>query len=145
MKYLGIEFPVRNMPELDPGYIPLGPWMRAYLEGAAKPISIAVERDKGKITVRHAKIYGTPERKEADYRFVERYVKFLLWSIGGFRVYILGASDIARQLQKEFVYFENGEGENGKRWFDVQFMQDVYENGFEIVDCDEYDLFAVLA
>ena len=135
MKYLGIEFPVRNMPELDPGYIPLGPWMRAYLEGAAKPISIAVERDKGKITVRHAKIYGTPERKEADYRFVERYVKFLLWSIGGFRVYILGASDIARQLQKEFVYFENGEGENGKRWFDVQFMSDVFENGFEIVDC----------
>ena len=135
MKYLGIEFPVKNMPELDPEFIPLGPWMEAYLINASKPISIAVERDKGKITVRGAKIYGTPEMKEADYRFVERYVKFLLWSIGGFRVYILGASEIARQLQKEFVYFENGEGENGKRWFDVQFMSDVFENGFEVVDC----------
>ena len=135
MKYLGIEFPVKNMPELDPGYIPLGPWLRAYLEGASKPISIAVERDKGKITVRQAKIYGTPEMAQADYRFVERYVKFLLWSIGGFRVFILGASEIAQRLKAEYVYFEHGEGENGKRWFDVQFMSDVFENGFEIVDC----------
>ena len=135
MKYLGIEFSVRNMPELDHGYIPLGPWMEAYLQNASKPISIAVERDKGKITVRHGKIYGTPEMADADYRFVERYVKFLLWSIGGFRVYILGADEIAGRLQKEYVYYENGEGENGKRWFDVQFMSDVFENGFEIVPC----------
>ena len=135
MKYLGIEFKVRNLPELDPGFIPLGPWMEAYLADASKPISIAVERDKGKITVRSARIYGTPEMAEADYRFVERYVKFLLWSIGGFRVYILGASEIAQRLAGEYVYFENGEGQNGKRWFDVQFMSDVFENGFEIVDC----------
>lgn len=135
MKYLGITFNVKNMPELDPEFIPLGPWLKAYLQGADKPISIAVERDKGKITVRSAKIYGTPEMADADYRFVERYVKFLLWSIGGFRVYILGASEIAQRLAKEYVYFENGEGENGKRWFDVQFMSDVFERGFEIVDC----------
>lgn len=136
MNYLGIEFEVRNMPSLDPDYIPFGPWMDAYLKNATRPISIAVERDHGKITVRNACIYGTPEMKAADFRFVERYVKFLLWSIGGFRVYILGASEIAKELQKQFVYFENGEGENGKRWFDVQFMSDVFENGFEIVDCD---------
>ena len=139
MEYLGIPFEVRNRPELDPGYIPLGPWMAAYLRGATKPISIAVERDKGKITVRHAAIYGTPEMAEADYRFVDRYVKFLLWSIGGFRVYIRGASEIARRLAGEYVYFENGEGENGMRWFDVQFMSDVFENGFEIVDCTDRD------
>ncbi len=137
MNYLGIAFPMKNRPELDPGYIPLGPWMEAYLKGATKPIAIAVERDHGKITVRRAKIYGTPEMAAADYRFVERYVKFLLWSIGGFRVYILGADDIAAQLQKEYVYFENGEGENGKRWFDVQFMSDVFENGFSIVISNE--------
>lgn len=137
MNYLGIEFNVKNMPELDAGYIPFGPWMEAYLAGASKPISIAVERDQGKISVRHAKIYGTPEMKEADFRFVERYVKFLLWSIGGFRVYILGASEIAERLKKAYVYFENGDGENGERWFDVQFMSDVYENGFEIIDCTE--------
>ena len=135
MEYLGIQFEVKHLPELDPDFIPLDPWMEAYLQNATRPLSIAVEREGGKITVRRARIYGTPEMAEADYRFVERYVKFLLWSIGGFKVYILGASDIARRLQQEYVYFENGEGENGKRWFDVQFMSDVYERGFAIVDC----------
>ena len=139
MNYLGISFDVKNMPELDPDFIPFGPWMDAYLKGAKQPISIAVERDHGKITVRHACIYGTPDMAEADFRFVERYVKFLLWSIGGFRVYICGASHIAKELQRQYVYFENGEGENGKRWFDVQFMSDVFENGFEIVDCGQED------
>ena len=135
MNYMGISFDVRNLPELDRDFIPLGPWMRAYLKGAKQPLAIAVERDKGKITVRRTQIYGTPEMADTDYRFVERYVKFLLWSIGGFRVYILGASEIAKRLAAEFVYFENGDGENGKRWFDVQFMSDVFERGFEIVDC----------
>lgn len=135
MNYLGITFNVKNMPELDPDFIPFGPWMEAYLAGAKQPISIAVERDKGKISVRHARIYGTAEMEAADFRFVERYVKFLLWSIGGFRVYILGASKIAQRLKSAYVYFENGEGENKERWFDVQFMSDVYERGFEIIDC----------
>ena len=137
MNYLGIEYSVKNLPELDPKFIPFGVWMDAYLKGASKPISIAVERDQGKISVRNTKIYGTPDMAEADFRFVERYVKFLLWSIGGFRVYIMGASEIAQRLKAAYVYFENGEGENGQRWFDVQFMSDVYENGFEIIDCTE--------
>lgn len=135
MNYLGIEFNIKNLPELDPDFIPFGPWMTAYLAGADKPVSIAVERDQGKISVRHAKIYGTPEMARADYRFLERYVKFLLWSIGGFRVYLLGAEDIAHRLQQAYVYHEDGQGENGERWFDVQFMSDVYERGFEIVCC----------
>ena len=135
MNYLGIDYQVQNLPELDPDFIPFGVWMDAYAQGAAQPISIAVERAGGKISVRHANIHGTPELAEADYRFVERYVKFLLWSIGGFRVYLCGCSDIARRLQQAYVYFENGEGENGTRWFDVQFMSDVFEQGFEIVDC----------
>ena len=44
MKYLGIEFEMKNKPVLDPEFIPFGPWMNAYLEGAERPIRIAVER-----------------------------------------------------------------------------------------------------
>lgn len=137
MKYLGIEYNVKNLPELDDKFIPMGAWFEAYSKGASHSVAIAVERDGGKITVRKTKIYNTDEMAEADYRFVERYVKFLLWSIGGFKVYIMGADEIAKKLQKEFVYFEDGDGENGKRWFDVQFMSDVFDKGFEIVICDE--------
>ena len=132
MNYLGIDYSVRNLPALDPDFIPFGVWIDAYERGAAKPLTIAIERDRGQISVRHTKIHGTPEMAEADYRFVERYVKFLLWSIGGFRIWICGDSALAQRLQKAYTL-------QGARKFDVQFMQDVYEVPFEVIDCRPED------
>ena len=128
MKYLGIDCSVRNLPELDPEFIPFGVWIDAYEKEATKPLTIAIERDKGKISVHHTKIRGTAESAEADYRYVERYVKFLLWSIGGFRIYLCGDSALAKRLQAAYTL-------HGERRFDVQFMQDVYEVPFEVIDC----------
>ena len=128
MQYLGVEYSVRHMPELDPDFIPFGVWLEAYARGAEKPLTIALERDQGKISVRETKIHGTPEMAEADYRYVERYVKFLLWSIGGFRIWICGDSALAQRLQRAYTL-------TGERAFDVQFMQDVYEVPFEVIDC----------
>lgn len=128
MQYLGVEYSVRHMPELDPDFIPFGVWLEAYAKGAEKPLTIALERDQGKISVRETKIHGTPEMAEADYRYVERYVKFLLWSVGGFRIWICGDSALAQRLQRAYTL-------TGERAFDVQFMQDVYEVPFEVIDC----------
>ena len=127
MKYLGVEYHVNHLPELDEGFIPFGVWSEAYLKGAAKPIAIAVERDKGHVSVRETKIYGTAEMAEADYRYVERFVKFLLWSIGGFRVSICGCSEIAQRLQKAYTA-------DGERHFDYTFVQQLYERELEILD-----------
>ena len=99
MNYLGIEYELKHRPELDPDFIPFGRWMTAYEQGAERPIAIAVERNDGFVSVRRACIHGTPELAEADFRFVERYMKFLLWSIGGFRVYVCGCSQIAAGVQ----------------------------------------------
>ncbi len=132
MNYLGIEYSVRDLPELDRAFIPFGVWIDAYEKEAEKPLAIAIERDKGKISVHHTKIHGTKELAEADYRFVERYVKFLLWSIGGFRIYICGDSAVARRLKEAYTL-------TGDRKFDVQFMQDVYEVPFEVIDCAPED------
>lgn len=128
VNYLGVSYSIQNLPKLDPDFIPFGVWLDAYEKDAGKPIAIAVERDQGKISVRHTKIHGTPEMAEADYRFVERYVKFLLWSIGGFRIYICGDSALAKRLQQDYTA-------EGARKFDVGFMQDVYEVPFEVIDC----------
>ena len=127
MKYLGIEYSLKHLPELDEGFIPFGVWSEAYLKGAAQPLAIAVERDKGHISVRETKIYGTPDMAEADYRYVERFVKFLLWSIGGFRVYICGCSEIAQRLQKAY-------SPDGERQFDFTFVGQLYERDLEILD-----------
>ena len=127
MEYLGIEFDLNHRPPLDPGFIPFGVWMDAYLKGATQPIAIAVERQEGQTSVRHTFIHGTPEMEKADYRFVERYMKFLLWSIGGFKVSICGCSAIAKKLQQAYSF-------DGERAFDADFFQKLYERKLEILD-----------
>ena len=127
MNYLGISYDMKHVPQLDPGFIPFGVWMNEYSKGAQQPISIAVERNNGFISVRNAKIHGTAEMADADYRFVERYTKFLLWSIGGFKVYVCGCSDITKKLQSAY-------SPEGQRAFDYDFFQKLYERPLEIID-----------
>ena len=103
MEYLGISFEMKHTPVLDPEFIPFGVWAEEYLKGATQPIAIAVEKNEGYVSVHQTKIYGTAEMAEADYRYVERYVKFLLWSIGGFKVYVCGCSELTKRLQKAYV------------------------------------------
>ena len=128
MRYLGVDYSMKNVPELDSGFVPFGVWADAYLKGAKKSVAIAVERNEGSISVRNTYIHGTSEMAEADYRYIERYVKFLLWSIGGFKVYVCGCSDLAKRLQKAY-------SPEGERAFDYDFFQKLYERPLEIVDC----------
>ncbi len=127
MQYLGISYNIKHVPELDPGFIPFGVWMDSYLAGATKPIAIAVERNEGQISVHRTVIHGTPEMAEADYRFVERYVKFLLWSIGGFRITVCGCSELTKRLQRAF-------SPTGDRAFDCDFFQKLYEQELTVID-----------
>ena len=129
MQYLGIAYQVKNLPALDPAFIPFGVWASAYEAGAERPFKIAVERENKLVTVRETKLRG-PEFAEANYRYAERMVKLLLWSVGGWRVYLCGDDAIAARMQEEYRA-------GGKREFDVGFMQDVYERPFEIVITDE--------
>lgn len=65
MNYLGIEVPVANTPELDPGFIPLGKFFDAFLKDARQPLSLAVERAGGEVAVYNTFIHGTPDMAEA--------------------------------------------------------------------------------
>lgn len=127
MEYLGVPYEMKHTPELDPDFIPFGIWAEAYLKGASKPLTIAVEKDQGYISVHQTRIYGTAEMAAADFRFVERYVKFLLWSIGGFRIYICGCPPLAKRLQEVYT-------PQGARAFDCDFFQKLYERKLEIID-----------
>ena len=126
MRYLGIEYEMKHAPCLDGDFIPFGVWRAAYLKGAKKPIAIAVERDKGQTSVHHTFIHGTPEMAQADYRYVERYVKFLLWSVGGFRIYVCGCPEIGEKLRKAYTA-------TGERKFDHTFFFQLYERELEVV------------
>ena len=125
MQYLNISYDIKNSPKLDGGFVPFGVWREAFLKEATVPFWVAVEREDGKITVRKTFLRG-PEYAEANYRYAERTVKFLLWSVGGFRVYLNGDDAVIDRIQKAYT-------PAGDRAFDVQFMEDVYERPFEVL------------
>ncbi len=131
MQYLGIEYNIKNTPVLDKNFIPFGVWMKEYLKEAKIPVSIAVERENGLISVRDTFI-RSGQFSDADYRYIERFVKFELWSIGGFRVYICGCDEIAKKLAEAY-------SPAGERSFDYQFVGDVYEKPLEVLAVSRED------
>ena len=129
MEYLGINYEMKHAPKLDPTFIPFGVWRAAYLDGAKQPIAIAVERDKGRVSVHHTCIHGTPEMAAADNYYIDRLVKTLLWMKGGFRVYVTD--------KNVYDYLNSVYCAGGAREFDWDYMANVFESPFEIVLCDE--------
>ncbi|OQB24876.1 MAG: hypothetical protein BWY11_00802 [Firmicutes bacterium ADurb.Bin182] len=128
MRYQGIEYCIKNVPELDPDFIPFGAWMDEYEKRACKPFAVAVEAADGRIVVHRSSIIGGKEHAEADYVYMDRLVKFLLWSAGGFRVYLCGAPENAERISKSYA-------QAGERQFDAQLMKDVYGKDFEVIVC----------
>ena len=118
MEYLGIPFSVKNVPCLQPDFLPFAPWRTAYLSQARQPFRIAVE---GSGTV----VYETRIRggSPADLRYLERTVKLLLWSVGGWRVTLQGDEVLISRLRESF-------SPHGSRAFDVAMMETVYGRPF---------------
>lgn len=131
MNYLGIDYSIKNTPVLDEEFIPFGVWMKEFLKEATRPVSVAVEREDGKVSVRDTFIRDD-SYAEANYRFLERFIKFELWSIGGFKVYIKGADEIAAKLKETY-------SPTGEREFDFGFVRDVYEKDLQIIACSDAD------
>ena len=128
MRYLGIEYAMRRPPELDAGFIPFHAWAEAFLEGAAHPFSVAIEREDAQISVFRSFLRGD-DHAEANARYLERFVKFLLWAVGGFRVYLAGCERYARAICDAYT-------QTGARAFDVGFMRTVYERPVEVIVAD---------
>ena len=130
MQYLGIDIPVRNLPQLDETYVPLFPFFKAFLSDAGEPLHIALERSDGQIAVWHTRVHGTPQRRQADLFFAQRLIKLFLWIKGGFRLYLAGCADVCRAVAASYA-------PGGDRHFDRAFMEEVYERPFEVCLCDE--------
>ncbi len=130
MNKLGVEASLKHIPELDPEFFPVLRFNQAFLRTAQKPMSVAVERDRGQVAVCNTRIHGTPEWFEADCYYMDRLVKSLLWMKGGWKVYVAGDEAIGKYLQQTYSL-------TGARAFDADFMAGVYERPFEVVLCDQ--------
>ena len=110
-------------PILDQEFIPAIVYNRKFLETANRPLQIAVERENGLIYRYDTKI---GDDKEANFFYVERLIKMLLWSVGGFKIYLNGDKEVYEYIKEAYTL-------EGLRKFDVDFMSSVYENPFEVI------------
>jgi len=128
MERYGISVDVRNKPVLDPDFIPLLKFNRAFLSNAKKPVSIAVERADGQVATTHTFIYGTAEMAEADRYYIDRIVKTALWMKGGYKIYV--------DNKEIYEYLCSVYCKGGAREFDWDFMANIFEHPFEIILTD---------
>ncbi len=129
MNHLGIEVSVKNVPELDPGFLPLGKFYTAFLQDAKQPLDIAVERSNGQVAVYRTRIHGTPDKAGADRYYVERIIKTMLWLYGGYKVYLNGSEELCGAMRSMYCA-------GGQQAFDFDYMANVFEHPFEVVRCD---------
>ena len=130
-------------PELDPGFRPAYLWNRAFLRaveesGQGVPFAVALERDGGQVSVYKTHLFPSgqkPEWDEANWLYVERLVKCLLWMRGGWKIIVGGSPELGERLRQAY-------GPGGVRAFDQEFMAGVYERPFtvEFVPYDEVPL-----
>jgi len=124
------------IPELDPDFRPASLENRAYFAvlenyGEKKPIAIEIERGGGLTSTYRTCVFaeGTG-MEEANFFYVERLVKTLLWQRGGWKVTIGGSHSIGEFIRKAYAF-------GGLREFDAKFMSTVYEKPFT-VEVKEY-------
>src|SRR6187402_783631 len=92
------------LPPLDPGYVPAALWTRAFRErleatGKAQPLALALERPDGTISRFDTKIFPHESGNVVhNRRYIERFVKFILWSRGGHRLLVGGDPTIAAMI-----------------------------------------------
>ncbi len=122
--------------KLDPKFQPLSlvcRYMREETKDNGQDIVIGIERNKGYTSTYKTRIFadGTGHDEE-NFKFIERMVKSLLWVAGGYKVIIAGSEVVGNKIKDAYTY-------GGLRDFDVNFMERVYEQKFEVIVCSLAD------
>src|SRR6478735_6734911 len=104
----------RVTPVLDAAFRPAVLANRAFRELArasksAVPVELALEQADGSVFRFKAEVLpeGHPQAA-GNFVYIERMVKFLLWSRGGFRIYFNGPKALGEALQKYYRDTPNG-------------------------------------
>ena len=125
-------------PPLDDEFLPAVLANHAFKLQAAEvgvPLVIGLERESGRLSRIETCVFPEdhPESR-ANFYYVERLVKFLLWQRGGFRLFIGGPGNIGNFIRQ--VY-----SETGAQRFDSRFMgNQVYEKPFTVEICKPHQV-----
>jgi predicted NBD/HSP70 family sugar kinase len=125
--------PPRIQPPLDENFRPAvlaNQNFQHEVKSIGVQLVLGLERSGGEVSRVETHIYPESHPNfDANYQYIERIVKFLLWQRGGHTLYVGGSNNIAEYLRK--IY-----SASGARNFDHKFMgEQVYEKDFSIVAC----------
>ena len=118
-------------PRFDPGFCPAVLSNRAFrglAQSAGFPVALALERADGSVSRFDTVVLPVKHpQASANFIYMERLVKFLLWSRGGRKVHFAGPPEIGQQLQRHY-----DESATGK--FDAWIMgEKIYDKPFEVI------------
>jgi len=132
--------PDAHQPPLDRGFVSAFRWRQAYrrmvaAEGRPVPVTLAVARPGGGASHFHTEIFPEePAFAGPNLRFLERTVKFLLWSRGGSQVWMAGAPAATAAIAAAYA-------PGGARAFDAEFLgRKIYLEEFSVRACEEAEL-----
>jgi len=126
--------PPRIQPPLDENFRPAilaNQNFQREVKSVGVRLVLGLERSGGEFARFETKVHpeGHPNF-QANYQYIERIVKFLLWQRGGHTLYVGGSQKIADHLKKMY-------SKGGARSFDYKFMgEQVYEKDFSVIACD---------
>ena len=114
------------VPSLEKDFRPMIVELRKFKEKGTVPFAICVERQSG-YKYRYD-LNVMPGKDAENEEMIERIIKSILWVVGGFKIYLGGNDELVAKMQEVFSY-------TGARKFDVEFMERVYKQKFEVIAC----------
>ena len=102
-------------------------FLRAHAHGKGQIVSVAWEREGGNVYRYDLEIPKRidPVAMPGVAHLVERIVKFVLWSAGGWKLYLSGPDEIVQPIAKAYT-------KTGARAFDYGFFNDLYGRPIEV-------------
>lgn len=120
-------------PPLDKGYVAPILVNRRYRQAVKEAaqtarLALAIEREDGRVCRGDVDIIAPGSAHDADtFQFLDRHIKFLIWSRGGWKIHIAGPDAVCRYIQEAY-------SPAGSRAVDVDLMRRAYERPF-VVEC----------
>jgi predicted NBD/HSP70 family sugar kinase len=113
---------------LDPGFLPAVSFNRGYqsalkASGNGVPLVLGLERENGLLSRYETVVRSRPDA--ATMQYVERIVKFLLWSRGGWKLHFGGPRPLGEFIHKTY-------SARGARKFDCEMMARAYGRKFQV-------------
>ena len=117
-------------PVLDQGFSPLILALRKFNEDVAacpkkQHLIVSVERAGGYIYRREFDVFPDGVDDERNALIIERFVKSILWIVGGYKIYVAGSHPVYLALKD---YYRKG----GLREFDYEFWSTTFEREVEV-------------